>query len=147
MASSVPSKIFIKVESTTEQQENLKNSRKSSRTLAVLQKTGTVDKENLVGRQPAFITKEQLIKKTTERFVGAMDLFCFLNLKIRFILVTSLRLQTASVKFQLRTRHRLPHKPVLLSRHPARQLQLRISRANMLVKAIGKFWLRRDVLP
>lgn len=80
MASSVPSKIFIKVESTTEQQENLKNSRKSSRTLGVLQKTGTVDKENLVGRQPAFITKEQLIKKTIERFVDGVDLFCFLNL-------------------------------------------------------------------
>lgn len=68
MASSLPSKIFIKVESTTEQQENLKNSRKSSRTLSVLQKTGAVDKENqLTGRQPAYIAKEQLIKKTIER--------------------------------------------------------------------------------
>lgn len=65
MASQVPSKIFIKVESTTEQQENIKNSRKSSRTLAVLQKTGSLDKENqLTGRQPAYIVKEQLIKKT-----------------------------------------------------------------------------------
>lgn len=69
MASSLPTKIFIKVESTTEQQENIKSSRKSSRTLAVLQKTGAVDKENLVGRQPAFMAKEQLTKKTTERFV------------------------------------------------------------------------------
>lgn len=147
MASSLPSKIFIKVESTTEQQENLKSSRKSSRTLGVLQKTGTIDKENLVGRQPAFITKEQLIKKTTERFASEMNLFCVFDLNISIILVTSLKLQTASVKFQLRTRHRLPHKPVLLSRKPARQLQLRILRASMSVKAIGKFWLRRDVLP
>lgn len=146
MASSLPSKIFIKVESTTEQQENLKSSRKSSRTLGVLQKTGTIDKENLVGRQPAFITKEQLIKKTTERFASEMILFCVFDLNISIILVTSLKLQTASVKFQLRTRHRLPHKPVLLSRKPARQLQLRILLANMSVKAIGKFWLRRDVL-
>lgn len=77
MASSLPTKIFIKVESTTEQQENIKNSRKSSRTLAVLQKTGAVDKENLVGRQPAFMAKEQLTKKTTERFVDIrFTLFC-----------------------------------------------------------------------
>lgn len=67
MASSLPSKVFIKVESTTEQQEHLKSSRKPSRTLATIQKTGAVDKENLVGRQPAFIAKEQLIKKTIER--------------------------------------------------------------------------------
>lgn len=66
MASSVPTKVFIKVESASEQQENVKTSRKSSRTLAVLQKTGAVDKENLVGRQPAFVTKEQLIRKTVE---------------------------------------------------------------------------------
>lgn len=64
MASTVPNKVFIQVESTKEQQENIKVSRKSSRTLAVIQKTGTIDKENLVGRQPAFIAKEQLIKKT-----------------------------------------------------------------------------------
>lgn len=62
MASTVPSKVFI--ETTTEQQENIKNSRKSSRTLAIIQKT---DKENLIGRQPAYIAKEQLIKKTIER--------------------------------------------------------------------------------
>lgn len=67
MASSLPKKVFIQVESATEQQENMRNTRKSSRTLAVLQKTGAPDKENLVGRQPAFIAKEQLIKKTLER--------------------------------------------------------------------------------
>jgi hypothetical protein len=66
MSSTVPKKIFIQVESSTEQQENIKNSRKSSRTLATIQKTGSIDKENLVGRQPAFIIKEQLIKKTIE---------------------------------------------------------------------------------
>lgn len=68
MASSVPQKIRIQIESATEQQENVKNSRKS---LKVLQKTaiGTVNKENLVGRiqQPAYIAKEQLIRKTIER--------------------------------------------------------------------------------
>lgn len=67
MASSLPKKVFIQVESATEQQENLRNTRKSSRTLATLQKTGSPDKENLIGRQPAFIAKEQLIKKTIER--------------------------------------------------------------------------------
>lgn len=41
-------------------QENLRNCRKS---LKVLQKTAT-DKENLIGRTPAFIGKEQLAKKT-----------------------------------------------------------------------------------
>lgn len=66
MASSVPNKVYIQIESAAEQQENLKTSRKTSRTLAVLQKTGAVDKENLVGRQPAFIAKEQLIRKTIE---------------------------------------------------------------------------------
>lgn len=67
MASSVPTKVFIKVESASEQHDNVKTSRKSSRTLAVLQKTGTVDKENLVKRQPAYVTKEQLIRKAIER--------------------------------------------------------------------------------
>lgn len=67
MASSVPKKVYIQIESASEQQENVKNSRKSSRTFAVLQKTGAVDKENLVGRQPAYIAKEQLIRKTIER--------------------------------------------------------------------------------
>ena len=66
MASSIPSKVFIKVESASEQQEHLKASRKSTRTLAVLQKAGTVDKENLVRRQPAFATKEHLIRKTID---------------------------------------------------------------------------------
>lgn len=44
--STIPRKVFIQVESTSEQQENLKNCRK---TLKVLQKDG-VDKENLAGR-------------------------------------------------------------------------------------------------
>lgn len=65
MASSVPFKIFVQNESSSENQENVKNTRKSSRTLAVLQKTASVGgKENLVGRQPAYITKEKLMKKT-----------------------------------------------------------------------------------
>lgn len=67
MASSLPKKVFIQIESSTEQQENLKATRKQSRTLAVLQKTGTTDKENLIGRQPAYIAKEHLIRKTIER--------------------------------------------------------------------------------
>lgn len=67
MYSSVPSKIFIQVDSAAEQQENIKCSQKTPRTLAVLQKTGTTDKENLVGRQPAYTAKEQLIRKTIER--------------------------------------------------------------------------------
>lgn len=67
MSSSVPSKIFIQIDSSAEQQENIKTTRKSSRTLAVLQKTGATDKENLVGRQPAYIAKEQLIRKTIEK--------------------------------------------------------------------------------
>lgn len=67
MSSSVPSKIFIQIDSTAEQQENIKNTRKSARTFAVLQKTGTTDKENLIGRQPAVIAKEQLIRKTIEK--------------------------------------------------------------------------------
>lgn len=68
MASSGPQKIFIQVESQAEQQENLKNTRKSSKALTVLQKTGTnsIDKENLIGRQPSHI-KEQLIRKTIEK--------------------------------------------------------------------------------
>lgn len=65
MASFVNSNIPIHSESTIEQQENIKNSRK--RTLGVLQKTAG-DKENsLVGREPAYIAKGQLIKKTIER--------------------------------------------------------------------------------
>lgn len=68
MTSSVPTKVFIKVESASEQQDHIKAARKSTRTLAVLQKTGTgTDKENLVGRQPAFAAKAHLIRKTIER--------------------------------------------------------------------------------
>lgn len=63
MASSIPSKIFIQVESPAEQQENVKNSRKVFNNL---QKVGlTTDKENLVGRSPAYIAKESLIKKSS----------------------------------------------------------------------------------
>lgn len=61
MASSVPSKIFIQVESPAEQQENVKNARKVFNSLQKV--GGTVDKENLVGRSPAYIAKESLIKK------------------------------------------------------------------------------------
>jgi hypothetical protein len=65
MSSSVPSKVFIQVESPAEQQETIKNSRKVFNNL---QKIGSnqvgTDKENLlVGRSPAFIAKESLIKK------------------------------------------------------------------------------------
>uniref|UniRef100_A0A336MMU2 CSON002097 protein n=1 Tax=Culicoides sonorensis TaxID=179676 RepID=A0A336MMU2_CULSO len=56
--SSIPNKIFIQVESSQEQQENIKNSRK---TLKTIQTTAT-NKENLVGRLPAYIAKESLIK-------------------------------------------------------------------------------------
>lgn len=65
MASSLPSKITIQVDSAKEQQENIKTALRSSRTFAVLQNTGTVDKENL-GRQPAYIAKELLTRKTAE---------------------------------------------------------------------------------
>lgn len=67
MASSLPKKVFIQIESASEQQKNVKSAQKGSRTFATLQKTGSPDKENLVGRQPAFIAKEQFIKKTIER--------------------------------------------------------------------------------
>lgn len=67
MASSGPQKIFIQIETPAEQQENVKNTRKTSKALTVLQKTGTTDKENLIGRQPGHIAKEQLIRKTIER--------------------------------------------------------------------------------
>lgn len=62
MASSVPSKVFLQMDTPTEQQENMKNSRKAFNTL---QKSGTnIDKENqLIGRSPAYIAKEALIKK------------------------------------------------------------------------------------
>jgi hypothetical protein len=67
MASSVPSKVFIQVETPAEQQENIKNSRKVFNNL---QKAGGTqvgtDKENLlIGRSPAFIAKEYLVKKTS----------------------------------------------------------------------------------
>lgn len=67
MASSVPSKVYIQVESAAEQQENMKNSRKVFNNLQKVGSIagGTVDKENLVGRSPAYIGKEALIKKTS----------------------------------------------------------------------------------
>jgi len=69
MASSAPFKVYAETESSSEQQENIKNLRKTSRTLSVLQKTATAgDKENLVGRpSPAYITKAKLMKKTAPR--------------------------------------------------------------------------------
>jgi hypothetical protein len=67
MASTVPAKIFVKniqVESPAEQQENVKNSRKVFNSLQKISGMGT-DKENLVGRSPAYIAKESLIRKTS----------------------------------------------------------------------------------
>ena len=64
MASSIPSKIFIQVESPAEQQENVKNSRKVFNSLQKLGSIGT-DKENLIGRSPAYIAKESLAKKSS----------------------------------------------------------------------------------
>ena len=61
----MPSKIFLQMDSPLEQQENAKNSRKAFNTL---QKSGAIDKENqneLIGRSPAFIAKEALIKKVS----------------------------------------------------------------------------------
>lgn len=72
MASSVPQKVFIQVESPTEQQENMKSARKAFNSL---QKIGTIDKENLIGRSPAYISKDTLIKKTSnERYVKSIKI-------------------------------------------------------------------------
>lgn len=63
---SLPSKVFIQVETQAEQQENMKNSRKVFNNL---QKIGTIgtDKENLlIGRSsPAYIAKEALTKRSS----------------------------------------------------------------------------------
>lgn len=68
MDQSVPSKVFIQIDPTTEQQENTKNSRKTPRTPTVSQNTGiTVDKENLNGRQPVYMATESLTRKNGER--------------------------------------------------------------------------------
>lgn len=72
MASSAPFKVYVETESSSEQQENIKNLRKTSRTLSVLQKTasaGDKKNQNLVGRPaPAYISKEKLMKKTVPRY-------------------------------------------------------------------------------
>ncbi|CAO1354093.1 unnamed protein product [Diamesa hyperborea] len=60
MASLPKNSIFIQIESSAEQQENIKNCRKS---LKVLQNTNT--KENSLSRVPAYIGKQMLIKKTS----------------------------------------------------------------------------------
>ncbi|XP_063703734.1 geminin [Culicoides brevitarsis] len=60
--SAIPNKIFIQVESSKEQQEHIKNSRK---TLKTIQNTA-VNKENLVGRLPAYVAKESLAKPTVK---------------------------------------------------------------------------------
>lgn len=66
MSSSIPSKIFIQVESPAEQQENLKNSRKVFNNLQKIGSTVGTDKENhLIGRSPAYIAKESLVKKAS----------------------------------------------------------------------------------
>lgn len=64
MSSSVPAKIYIQVDSQAEQQENVKTSRKVFNNLQKVGMLGT-DKENLVGRSPAYITKEALAKKSS----------------------------------------------------------------------------------
>ena len=65
MASSIPSKIFIQVESPAEQQENIKNTRKVFNNLQKLGSQVGTDKENLIGRSPAYIAKESLVKKAS----------------------------------------------------------------------------------
>ncbi|CAG9798127.1 unnamed protein product [Chironomus riparius] len=65
MASSIPSKIFIQVESQAEQQENIKNTRKVFNNLQKLGSQVGTDKENLIGRSPAYIAKESLVKKAS----------------------------------------------------------------------------------
>lgn len=71
MASSAPSKKYIQMETPTEQQQNVKNTRKAFHTL---QKSGTIDKENqLIERSPAYIAKEALIKKISfDRWVWSV---------------------------------------------------------------------------
>lgn len=52
------------MESTTEQQENMKNVRKAFNTLQKASDINKIDKENqIIGRSPAYIAKEALIKK------------------------------------------------------------------------------------
>ena len=66
MSSTIPSKIFIQVETPAEQQENLKNSRKVFNSLQKVGATIGTDKENLIGRSPAYIAKESLVKASLE---------------------------------------------------------------------------------
>lgn len=64
MASSVPSKIYIQMDSVSEQQENMKNTRKAFNTLQKANDNRAIDKENkVISRSPAYIAKEALIKK------------------------------------------------------------------------------------
>lgn len=64
MASQAPSKIFIQMDTPTEQQENMKNVRKAFNTLSKAGDHNKIDKENqVIGRSPAYIAKEALIKK------------------------------------------------------------------------------------
>ena len=68
MDQSVPSKVFIQIDPATEQQENTKNSRKTSRTSTVSQNTGiAIDKENLNGRQPVYMATESMTRKNGEK--------------------------------------------------------------------------------
>lgn len=69
MDPSVPSsKVFIQIDPPSEQQENVKNPRRTSRARSVLQNSGTVvDKENLIGRQPVYMATEAMTRKTAER--------------------------------------------------------------------------------
>jgi hypothetical protein len=64
LMASQPSKIFIQMDTPAEQQENLKNVRKAFNTLHKAGDNNKIDKENqLIGRSPAYIAKEALIKK------------------------------------------------------------------------------------
>lgn len=100
MASSLPSKITIQVDSAKEQQENIKTALKSSRTFAVLQNTGTVDKENKVGRQPAYIAKELLTRKTPEMWVRKWNCFVSVQHVLHYFSDTS---QTPERKRKIQT--------------------------------------------
>lgn len=63
MDPSLPSNMFIQVDPSSDLQENVKSTRKSTRNLTVLQKT---DKENLVGVGRAIMVPESLTRKAVE---------------------------------------------------------------------------------
>lgn len=64
MASQAHSKIFHQMDTASEQQENMKGVRKAFNTLQKASDINKIDKENqVIGRSPAYIAKEALIKK------------------------------------------------------------------------------------